>query len=316
MVTDHSRRTLPLATVNICTRNRSKSLRRTIDSIVTASNNVDDMWELHIIDNGSTDDTADTIASYQSILPIKRIDAPEAGLSNARNVGVKHAGGEFIIWTDDDVCVSPTWLKSYFDVFKKTDHHYDLFGGKATPYYEEPRAHWFAQSEPHLTSLLAIRNEPSWSEVTETQLPWGLNYAIRTTIQRQHPYDPHLGVAPGRRRGGEETAMIKNVLSSGAKGKWVWEAEVVHMIPAQRQTAGYIWEYYKATGEDWSYPTPNRKGFAAFPGSVARVLLNSGIKASILWLMRDARWVRHFVMTAQSYGCLHAAIRNRRSLGQ
>lgn len=315
MVTDQSQRTLPLATVDSCTSNRSKSLQCTIYSMITASKNVADMWELHIIDNGSTDDTVDIIASYQDILPTKRIDAPEAGLSNARNAGVKHASDEFIIWKDEDICVSPTWFKSYFDAFKVANH-YDLFGGKATPYYEEFRAQWFVQSEPHLMSLLAISNELSWSEITETQLPWGLNYAIRTTILRQHPYDPHLGVAPGRRRGGEETAMIKNVRSSGENGKWAWEVDEVHMIRSHRQTNGYIREYYKASGKHWSYPAPNRKGFTAFSGSVARVLLNSGIKASILWLMRDARWVRHFVMTAQSYGCLHAAIRNRRSLGQ
>lgn len=298
-----------MATVNICTRNRSQSLKRTLDSIVAASKFVSDLWEIHVIDNGSTDDTAVVVSKYQDVLPIRRVDAPIAGLSNARNVGVNHANGEFIIWTDDDVAVSEAWLRSYMEAFKRADGH-DIFGGKATPCYEEPKTAWFAKSELHLASLLAIRNEPNWIEVNETQLPWGVNYAVRASVQRKHLYDPELGVAPGRRRGGEETAMLKSALASGAKGIWVWEAEVMHMIPAQRQNASYIWDYYKATGNDWpvaGFDVDRRK---RFPLKLIKSILELAFKAGVLWLMRDLRWVRHYVLLAQSYGNLQTLIRN------
>lgn len=303
MSTVQYRHESPLATVNICTRNRSRSLKRTLDSILVASKCVGDPWEIHVIDNGSTDETSSVIEQYVDVLPIRRINAPVPGLSNARNVGIDNANGKFIIWTDDDVCVSEGWLKAYLDCFKSADG-YDFFGGKATPRYEEPSVDWFVRSERYIMPLLAIRDEPSWTEIVEDELPWGLNYAVRCTVQKQHRYDPELGVAPGRRRGGEETAMLKSAISGGAIGKWVWEAEVMHMIPVERQTAKYIWQYYRAAGEDWPVAPFTAHTSLVYSARVAKIGISSAVKAGVLWLMRDLRWVRHYALLAQSYGSM------------
>ena len=61
------------------------------------------VWELLIVDNGSTDHTSNIVTSFEDRLPVKRLWQPEPGLSNARNFGIRHAAGKYIIWTDDDV---------------------------------------------------------------------------------------------------------------------------------------------------------------------------------------------------------------------
>lgn len=299
----------PLATVNICTRNRSQSLKRTLDSIVAAAKHVTAPWELQIIDNGSTDDTAEIVSSYGYILPIRRIEAPVPGLSNARNVGVKHARGKFIIWTDDDVRVAGDWLQAYLEVFEN-DQGFDLFGGKATPFYEEPKVQWFIDSERYLSSLLAIRNEPGWTEVNAQQMPWGLNYAVRTSVQRRHLYDPNLGVAPGRRRGGEESAMIRSAISGGSRGTWVWGAEVYHLIPAHRQTARYIWEYYFAAGQDVPVTAMFGQDVAATPARLLGLTAKAAVKSGLLLSVRDARWAHYFAALAQGCGNLRSLLTN------
>ena len=82
------------------------------------------------------------------------------------------------------------------------------------------------------------------SLIRELRLPYGANYVVRAVEQRQFRYDPALG-----RRGragslGEETVVLRALLSGGATGWWVPEAGVVHWIPAERQTVTYLRRYF------------------------------------------------------------------------
>jgi glycosyltransferase involved in cell wall biosynthesis len=239
----------PLASVVICTRNRARSLERTLASLVVAAAQTAEPWELIVVDNGSTDDTATAAAAFADRLPLRVVSQPIAGLSNARNAGVAASRGDYVLWTDDDVVVDERWLAAWFHAFR-TRPDDAVFGGRTEPRFEEPRVEWFIAGQEHLQSLLAVR-DADWTEVTGEQMPFGLNYAVRGTEQRRHLYDPELGVAPGRRRGGEEVAVINAVLAEGATGSWVWDATVFHMIPPERQTAEYIIHYYDGHGMEY-----------------------------------------------------------------
>jgi glycosyltransferase involved in cell wall biosynthesis len=95
---------VPDISVILCTRNRAASLDTALRSL-TACATADLNWELLVIDNGSTDQTALVAASYHDRLPIRTILEPTAGLSHARNRGVAEATGEWLVWLDDDVTV-------------------------------------------------------------------------------------------------------------------------------------------------------------------------------------------------------------------
>lgn len=237
-----------LATVTICTRNRAESLDRTLASVVSAASYVSADWEMIVVDNGSTDHTADVIHRYSDRLPIRRVAQEVPGLSNARNAGLAEARGRFIVWTDDDVLVDEAWLRAYFEAFTENPGA-GLFGGRAIPRFEEPRADWFIDLAEFMPSLLAVRDMQDVTEIAPDNLPFGLNYAVRTDVQRRFQYDPALGVAPGRRIGGEETGMLETALADGVKGLWVWDATVYHLITPERQTLSYIYDYYYSQGK-------------------------------------------------------------------
>lgn len=82
----------------IPTYNRTHILPRTIASVLaqTYSN-----WECIIVDDGSTDNTKDLIASYTDPR-IKYIYQTNAERSAARNNGILHAQGEYICFLDSD----------------------------------------------------------------------------------------------------------------------------------------------------------------------------------------------------------------------
>lgn len=59
--------------------------------------------ELIVVDNNSTDDTADTVKSFLVRLPVRYAFEPNKGVSAAKNRGLRMAGGKLLIFTDDDV---------------------------------------------------------------------------------------------------------------------------------------------------------------------------------------------------------------------
>jgi len=292
-----------LATVTICTRDRSASLSRTLDSIKQAARGVDLPWELLVVDNGSSDDTQDVVRKYAEALPIRSIVQEIPGLSNARNAGLAQARGKFIIWTDDDVEVDSGWLNAYLQTFAH-DPQEGIFGGRIVPRYLEPVTQWFAASEEHLYFLLAMRNSPEVTEVADGFLPFGANFAVRTDVQRRFTYDVNLGVAPGRRLGGEETSMIKDALAKGVTGCWVWDSTVYHLIPPERQTKAYMFQYYRTLG--YSHPKvslePGLYSRAKAHATLGLRALRKGAMAHFRRAAGNAMWVPSYTEYARTIG--------------
>jgi len=258
-------------------------------------------FEVVIVDNGSIDDTPEVVASYVDRLPIRCVSQPVPGLSNARNKGLNAARGRFILWTDDDVLLDEDWLASYLEAFRE-DPDVAIFGGRAVPRYNAPRSEWFIEQEADLGSLLAIRDMPDWTDVKPSQLPFGLNFAVRRDVQLRHTYNPDLGVAPGRRIGGEESAMIRAALAEGAKGRWVWAATVYHVIPVHRQSIAYIFDYYSSQG--FLYPrfditAPPTWAKLRATAEILRMRISAAIKR-----LAGRRWVSDYAEYARWWGTL------------
>jgi glycosyltransferase involved in cell wall biosynthesis len=274
-----------LASLIVCTRNRAASLDRFLSCVVGLNLPAASDWEFLVVNNGSTDQTESVIAKYKAVLPIRSVFEPKAGLSNARNRGTDEARGDYIIWTDDDVVPHDDFICAYLRAFKANPNAV-VFGGKILPVLEAPVSEPFRKNLYNLRYLVAHRdfgNEPIPLSVAEDHIPYGANFALRTKEQRVHRYDPNLGVAPGRRLGGEEVAVIKDLLDHGYSGVWVPESKVDHMISISRQHEDYVSEFYLALGdtiETMRFLSPSR-----MPPVGSRPPLNIAVKKRISHLL-------------------------------
>ncbi|MFT4304767.1 MAG: glycosyltransferase family 2 protein [Candidatus Woesearchaeota archaeon] len=89
----------PLVSVIIPTYNRERTIKRAIDSVF---NQTYKNWELIIVDDGSTDNTKEVIKDYLKDKRVKYFAKKNAGVSSARNLGVKKSTGKFISFLDSD----------------------------------------------------------------------------------------------------------------------------------------------------------------------------------------------------------------------
>ena len=101
----------------ICTRNRAGPLGRCLDAVAKLRHSGN--WELVVVDNGSTDATAQVIGSFAAAqpFPVHHVHQPVPGLSNARNAGLAAATGALILFTDDDCYVAPDILDATIAAF-------------------------------------------------------------------------------------------------------------------------------------------------------------------------------------------------------
>ena len=98
--------------VVVCTRNRAPQLRACLERIGRLS--VAASWELVVVNNGSTDETADVLHQFRRVFlhPLTVVEEPRPGLGMARNRGWRAAAGELIGFTDDDCYPADDYLIS------------------------------------------------------------------------------------------------------------------------------------------------------------------------------------------------------------
>ena len=66
-------------------------------------------WEILVIDDGSTDHTAEVASSFADSR-LRLIRQPNAGVSRSRNKGLELAGGEYLLFLDADDLLTPEFL--------------------------------------------------------------------------------------------------------------------------------------------------------------------------------------------------------------
>ncbi len=104
-----------LFSVIVPTYNRLHLLKRTIDSL---NQQTFKDFEIIIVDDGSTDGTAQYLTDLEKNGRIIPIFQSNKGPAVARNVGIRRASGKYIAFTDDDCIVPSDWLEKLHAHFK------------------------------------------------------------------------------------------------------------------------------------------------------------------------------------------------------
>ena len=109
-----------LVSVVVPIYNTEKYLAETVDSILAST--YKDI-EVILVNDGSTDGSADICRKYQNADPrVIYIEQENAGVVAARNRAVSIAKGEFILPVDSDDCIAPTYIEKAVAVMREHDN--------------------------------------------------------------------------------------------------------------------------------------------------------------------------------------------------
>lgn len=276
------------ATVIISTRNRTSILPRLFDALARQIPPPDSQWELILIDNGSTDETAAVIhaETLRNRLPLITVFEPLAGKSRALNRAIEQARGELLVFTDDDVEPDPTWLASYIEA-SLSHPEIDGFAGKVLPKWLGELPDWLHTDGPFALPR-GITNTRDFGDDQKMLpldvIPGGVNTALRrTAAAKTGKFRVELG--PGTAIPfAEDTEYMQRYKDAGGTFLYVPAALLHHCNIPERMTQDYVtqWMYQVGRCQILAFNTVmNSRGLAGIPLYLLRQAIE---RAAVWWL--------------------------------
>lgn len=90
--------------------NEEKTLHICLDALVKQTTK--EKYEIIVVDNNSTDKTAEVIKRYAKDFPVRYVLEIQKGAGAARFRGFEEAKGDIILTTDADTVVPPYWIET------------------------------------------------------------------------------------------------------------------------------------------------------------------------------------------------------------
>ena len=221
--------------------NGGRRIGATLDSLLEQSLGAE-RWEAVVVDNNSTDDTAEVVGAFVEAHPevnIRLVAESKQGLSHARNCGIDHSSGKIVAIIDDDELACPALLAEYVEFF---ENHPDVVaaGGRIVAHYPSGRPEWMTPiTERPIAGILDLGQEA-------IPFPMGKyfgggNMALRrSAIERYGKFNPELGRRGTTLLGGEEKELYGRLAGGGERVYYLPNAYIEHIIPPTKLTRSYF----------------------------------------------------------------------------
>ncbi|PLX78352.1 MAG: hypothetical protein C0616_14770 [Desulfuromonas sp.] len=228
----------PALSVVICTYNRPRLLERALESLTRQTINPANL-EVVVVDNNSTNDTAELIERFRPRLPhFQGLHENRQGLSFARNHGWRSSRGDFIAFLDDDACADPDWCERILTAFRTVSPAPASVGGMILPLYESPPPPWFDDDfEIRTWGDTAHFLGGEWGRFGFS----GSNMAFpREILDRFGGFSTELGMVGGRLRLGEERELFYRIHPELPLFWYDPEIRVKHWAPVRNMRINYL----------------------------------------------------------------------------
>ena len=226
--------------VIICTYNRDKFIYRTLEHIA-CNGFPTDSYEIILIDNNSTDQTAAECQRFSDRFPdlnFHYFTETQQGLSFARNRGIREAQGDILLFLDDDAFMQKDYLLRLSGYLRNYPDA-AAFGGKITPLYESGKIpEWMSKWTYSWVS--AINKGTNVCLFEGNSYPIGANMGFRRASIPPEGFNTALGRNKGNLMGGEEKDIFNRMKARNARIYYFPDTEVLHVIPEKRTTREYI----------------------------------------------------------------------------
>ena len=237
----------------LTTHNRSRLLRKAVESVFRAEKPADLDFRVVVVDNASTDNTAEVASELcRTYGPaVTYVYEPVGGKSQALNTGISQTNGDLVGMIDDDEEIDRGWLVHVAEAFR--DPAVDFVGGPYVPKWSSRPPEWLPDE---YLGVLGWADSGGAAAVYGTGFPGmlkGGNAVIRRrVIDRVGPYATSLGPTPQYRlMSCEDEDMYLRLLAQGARGLYLPQLVVYHFIGTERLTRSYFrrWCFWRGVSQ-------------------------------------------------------------------
>ncbi len=239
-------------TVAICTYNGEKRFPEVLEALRSQVNTEGFSWEILVVDNNSSDNTAPILRDYQAqwdgIGPLHYCFEPEQGAAHARRRAVKEVKSPLIGFLDDDNIPASNWVSAAYE-FAQQHPKAGAYGSLISPDFEiEPPPNF-----NRLICFLAITrrgSKPLLYSPHKNLLPPSAGLVARTQVWRDSVPENSIlnGRTPGSMLTGEDLEAIAYIKLQGWEIWYNPAMQVVHKIPRQRLDPEYLIPFFRGIG--------------------------------------------------------------------
>ncbi|MDR2728087.1 MAG: glycosyltransferase [Chitinispirillales bacterium] len=217
------------ATICICTFKRPQMLRSLLFAL-NEQRNGGYIFDVNVVDNDSFKTARKVVEELSGSVgyKVRYFCEEEKNIALSRNMAVKNAVGEFVIFIDDDEFPDTGWLSGLIDICKK--QKVDGVLGPVLPCYETGAPQWLKRSglcDRKRLKTGTLMREPALMRTGNVLLK-------RSLFSRGLLFDKRFGLS-----GGEDSDFFARALLNGYMFVWCDEAKVYEHVPIERCGAGY-----------------------------------------------------------------------------
>ncbi len=311
---------VPDVSIVLCTYNRASMLRECIESLLSQNTAGEFTFEVVVVDNRSTDNTAQVVAELQkqAVVPLMYFLENTPGQVAARHRGFDEARGEWIANFDDDEVADPNWALEMLRLAREKNVR--SVGGLLLLRLPDD-----CQRDLHPRVRRILGETVRWPEprpYTRRQGPGsGTQLIHRSVLEDVGRYDVSQQIR------GYDTDFYRRMRDAGIESWFTPKALAWHITPASRLTYRFLKDTCFHDG--WTFCRRDLAHFGAlicFCVMVLRainVLVRHVPTAACAKLMgRSETSLAHWLMTARLegywrcfiYHCLPKVIPQRRAL--
>jgi len=268
-----------LVTACICVHNGASRLPSVLDCLRGQKGLGDAEWEVVVVDNGSRDNTGDVARATLREFPCRTqvVKEDTLGLSHARRRGASVAGGDVLVYVDDDNLLAPDYLTECMCFFREHPKA-GVAGGRAVPLFHgcERPGYWES-----IRGLLATNEDAGDEDSLKSaagqyrSVPFGAGMAFRRSVLLD-VYGSETIVCSDRK--GRNLAASGDLELGCRAVRKGWEAwycaalSLQHVIPARRLGVGYILRLQRSVGSSHALFQYAVVDGETYPPSVLRAL--------------------------------------------
>ncbi|MBN2349210.1 MAG: glycosyltransferase family 2 protein [Bacteroidales bacterium] len=236
----------------ICCYNSEKRIPAVLENLSIQQNTTGILWEVVVIDNASTDNTAETALNCWKLkeVPIHIVYESKPGLSNARIAGLNAANYEYISFIDDDNLVCENWISLTYKIMS-SHNDIGICGGLGHPLSETELPIWFEKFQNAFA--VGPQNKQIGYLASNRNYLYGAGCAIRKSTWNELTCNGFSFQLLGRTgvslSSGEDMELALAMQLIGYKLWYEPSLHFKHIMPKSRLNWKYLINLYKAFGK-------------------------------------------------------------------